>query len=122
MSLTLLPGNNEVMKAKCTVHIDNKTESFDDFITLGFNKKDGNVHVLHNCDVLTISVGMEILAQTMTDMYNMMPQNERDIVDNYFAKEAQYEQNRNCNIKPITSESSGDDAIPGTPDPTRTQH
>lgn len=118
MSLTLLPGNNDVMKSKCTVHINNSTESFDDFITLGFNRKDGKVHVLHNCDVLTISVGMDILAKAMTDMYDNMSQDERDIVDKYFEKEAKDGQNRISHIKSITSESSRNDVILGASDPT----
>ena len=122
MSLILMPGNKDVMKPKCTVHIDNKTESFDDFITLGFNKQEGKVHVLHNCDVLTISIGLEILHQTINDMYNKMPQHEKDVVDNYFAEVQDNEQNRTSYIERVASESSGNDDVSGEIDPKRTQH
>ena len=111
MSLTLITGNNNVMKAKCTVHIDNNTESFDDFITLGFNRKEGKIRVLHNCDILTILIGMDILAKTMTNMYDKMPQNEKDIVDNYIEENNKHEQNRNCDSKSISYKPSGDDVV-----------
>jgi hypothetical protein len=54
----------------------------------------------------------------MTDMYDNMSQEERDIVDNYFEKEAKDGQNRISHIKSVTSESSGNDAILGASNPT----
>lgn len=79
--LELLPGGNQVMRPKCTVHLDNIVETFDDFVTLGFVKEKGEVKVVHNCDILTLKVGMEVLARAMCDMYDNMSQEEKDLVD-----------------------------------------
>lgn len=87
MGLELLSGNNKVLRPKCIVHVNNNIDTYDDFIVLGFNKKDNTIEVRHNCDVLTIHIGLTILSQVMSEMYDKMPQAEKDIVDEYFESE-----------------------------------
>jgi hypothetical protein len=87
MGLELLTGNDKVIKSKCIVHVNNTVDVYEDFVALGFNNKAQVVEVRHNCDVLTIHLGLKILSQVMTEMYDKMPQAEKDIVDDYFAKE-----------------------------------
>jgi hypothetical protein len=87
MGLELLTGNDKVMKSKCIVHVNNTVDTYEDFVALGFNAKAQIVEVRHNCDVLTIHLGLKILTQVMAEMYDKMPQAEKDIVDEYFASE-----------------------------------
>jgi hypothetical protein len=122
--LTLVDAQGRELKPKCTVHIDNKVETFSDFVAIGFDKKVGQVKVMHNCDILTLTVGMEVLHNTMNDMYSKMPQAEKDIVDKYFAEmeATNREQNRvGCTTR-SAPESSGDDAVPCETNPEGTQH
>jgi hypothetical protein len=87
MELKLM--GQEVKKAKCTVQLDNEIQSFTDFITIGFDQK-GKVSVAHNCDILTISVGIEMMKYVMKEMYQVMPEDEKEIVNNYFREQEEF--------------------------------
>jgi hypothetical protein len=122
--LILLDPHGRELKPKCIVHIDNNVETFTDFVAVGFYKQEGKVKVMHNCDILTLTIGMEVLSNTLNDMYDKMPQSERDIVDKFLqeAEARNLAQNRSGNITRVPLESSGHDALPSEVNPEGTQH
>lgn len=79
----LLTGANLVLKSKCTVHIDNKVEIFDDFVAIGYEPKNGNLTMMHNADTITLALALEMTKKAFLVSYDNLSAEHKKIVDDF---------------------------------------
>lgn len=83
---TVLGNTEREFKPTCTVKLENKVDVFNDFVTVGYCLKKQKITLIHNADILTLSLALEIITKAFQDMYVMLPPNEKEVIDNFIAK------------------------------------
>jgi hypothetical protein len=81
MGLKIITKNEKVKyKPKCSVQMDNKIETFTNFVTVG-NDKVGRTVILQNADALTLGQALQLLVVAFKESYDDLTQPEKDLVD-----------------------------------------
>lgn len=64
-------------KIICTVEMDGKTTSSDDFVAI-LSKENGDASIFYNTDALTLGMAMKMVARAFVECMDKCPEKERE--------------------------------------------
>ena len=64
-------------KITCTVEMDGKTTSSDDFVAI-LSKDNGDASIFYNTDALTLGMAMKMVARAFVECMDKCPEKERE--------------------------------------------
>ena len=67
----------EEEKITCTVEMDGKTTTSDDFVAI-LSKENGDASIFYNTDALTLGMAMKMVARAFVECMDKCPEKERE--------------------------------------------
>lgn len=64
-------------KISCTVEMDGKTTTSDDFVAI-LSKENGDASIFYNTDALTLGMAMKMVARAFVECMDKCPERERE--------------------------------------------
>lgn len=64
-------------KISCTVEMDGKTTTSDDFVAI-LSKENGDASIFYNTDALTLGMAMKMVARAFVECMDKCPEKERE--------------------------------------------
>lgn len=64
-------------KITCTVEMDGKTTTSDDFVAI-LSKENGDASIFYNTDALTLGMAMKMVARAFVECMDKCPEKERE--------------------------------------------
>lgn len=64
-------------KITCTVKMDGKTTTSDDFVAI-LSKENGDASIFYNTDALTLGMAMKMVARAFVECMDKCPEKERE--------------------------------------------
>ena len=64
-------------KITCTVEMDGKTTTSDDFVAI-LSKENGDASIFYNTDALTLGMAMKMIARAFVECMDKCPEKERE--------------------------------------------
>ena len=64
-------------KISCTVKMDGKTTTSDDFVAI-LSKENGDASIFYNTDALTLGMAMKMVARAFVECMDKCPEKERE--------------------------------------------
>lgn len=72
----LTENSEEVQGSLCTVTMDGKESSSDDFVAI-LSRETGDASIYYNTDALTLGMAMKMVAKCFTEAMHQLPESER---------------------------------------------
>jgi hypothetical protein len=81
--LTVIPGTQKQnnFKPKCSIQLDDKKETYTDFVAVCYSNETGKTTLLQNTDAVTLGQAARMLAQAFIDSYEALSISEKLLVD-----------------------------------------
>ena len=70
-------------KPSVVVKMDKKVDTFEEFVVVGYNRKNNQFTMVHNADPLTLAVSLELVKNTMVQTYEAMGPEEKEAFDEF---------------------------------------
>jgi len=81
--MIIIGGNKQLnAKPKCTVRIDDKVKSFNDFVTIGIEGE--KISIMHNADAITLGIAVQVVKEHFMNCYKDLTLEQKKVVDDYF--------------------------------------